>query len=300
MSDTKIDTPFLVSSKTHQSNIKHPELCWMDVPEWKLDQAVALQADFRLEYHHHEAGEYVCSWVYTIPARTLRESLLQFQSIYKTYTRTPFFRVYLEYSSGRLYTTYSKTKLLICTLAPKYNYKCVRMGAVALRNAVEQLTPLSKNLLMQLVARTAIWVPMEAVLEQNPDNFIYVRRRSGDPEKGKQVNGIIYDDNTHPNRIIKAAVKKYLGFGIAPKEYHVCHIWEGSCYDCRYHTNLKNLVLLPSSIYSLSDYDKSVLAMLKWRAAELFDGWHPENRLLPQKPAHYRRLSWLNILKYNK
>lgn len=71
--ETDICTPFVISSKTRQHNINHPELCWMDVPEWKLSQAVAMRAEVRLEYHHHVDGEYVCSFVYELDARTLQE-----------------------------------------------------------------------------------------------------------------------------------------------------------------------------------------------------------------------------------
>lgn len=296
-----ICTPFVISSKTRQHNINHPELCWMDVPEWKLSQAVAMRAEVRLEYHHHVDGEYVCSFVYELDARTLQEHLERYRSkIYRTYTNKPFYRVYLECDSGKLYTAYCNTRLLICTLASAYQKKCVRLGSYALKYAVAQLETLSGNPLMQLVARTAIWAPMDAVREQKPEEFIYMRLKAGKGEKKGDERGIYkLDDNTHANRIIKAAVKKHLCYAIAPKEWHVCHIWEGSCYDPRYHTNLKNLVLLPSSIYSLTDYDKNVSDMLKYRAAELFGGWHPENCSLPPKPPHYRRLSWLKLPKFN-
>lgn len=302
MNDTDksdIFTPFVVTSKTRQRNIKHPELCWMDVPEWKLEQAAAMQAEVRLEYHHHVDGEYVCSCVYALDARTLHERLEIYRSkIYKTYTKKPFYRVYLEHATGNLYTTYCNTRLLICTLAPAYSETRVRLGTYALKQAVDQLKSLEGNPLMQLVARTAIWAPMEAVMAQKPEELIYLRLKAGkDEKKGDECGIYKLDDNTQANRIIKAAVKKYLHFAIAPKEWHVCHIWEGSCYDPRYHTNLRNLVLLPSSIYSLTDYDKNVSAMLKHRAAELFGGWTPENRSLPPKPPHYRRVSWLNLPK---
>lgn len=297
--ESDIRTPFVVTSITRQHNVKHPELCWMDVPEWKLKEAAAMQAEVRLEYHHHNDGEYVCSFVYTLDARTLHEHLERYRDkIYRTYTQKPFYRVFLEYDSGKLYTTYCNTRLFICTLASVYSEKRVRLGSYALKQAAAQLKTLKGDFLMHLVARTAIWASREAVVAQKPEDLIYLRLKAGRGEKKGDERGIYkLDDNTQANRIIKAAVKKHLHFSIAPREWHVCHIWEGSCYDPRYHTNLKNLVLLPSSIYSLTDYDKNVSAMLKHRAAELFDGWHPENCSLPPKPPHYRHLSWLNLPK---
>ena len=78
------------------------------------------------------------------------------------------------------------------------------------------------------------------------------------------------------------AAKRY---NLAPRSYTTCHIWEQTCYDTRYHTCIANLVLIPSAIASLSDFDKQIHDILKFQAWELFK-WPPSGKRVP-KPSHY-------------
>ncbi|HWQ55093.1 MAG TPA: hypothetical protein VN442_15505 [Bryobacteraceae bacterium] len=72
----------------------------------------------------------------------------------------------------------------------------------------------------------------------------------------------------------------------------VCHIWPNSCYDERYHTCVANLVLLPSALASLTDFDPQVRAesldgiekrAIKGGRAELFFAKSAIARLLPKR-----------------
>lgn len=293
-------SPFVISSETHLLRINYSKFCWMDIPEDKLKCAIQNQDSVQFRYHHsNENDAYECSYVYTMSAQELNDALLVHREVYRTYKPKPFYRVYLEYRTGCLFTTYCQTGRKICQLNAVYEYPAVKLGSYALEKAIKQLKNVDdKIFLMQLVASCAVWAPKEAVLKQRPDEFKYVRFKNGSGKKknDKEINDegieIVYDDNTQPNRLIKNAVKEGCNYVIAPYEYHVCHIWEGTCYKRLYHTDLRNVVLLPSSIHSLSDHDKKIMNMLKCRSAELYGELKPEGRALPRKPACYKKISW--------
>ena len=70
------------------------------------------------------------------------------------------------------------------------------------------------------------------------------------------------------------------------KNYAVCHVWPGTCYDERYHTSIANLILVPSAIAGLTDHDPLTTQAIKYRAYELY-GWHPEGVERPVRPHGY-------------
>lgn len=136
-----------------------------------------------------------------------------------------------------------------------------------------------RHMLMELVARTSIWVPKEKVTEEP----VYPNVRRGRKEdKGREIEGIKIDDNTYANAAIKRAISKDIKF----EDFEVCHIWPGTTYDERYHTLLQNLVMLPRALAALSDHLEEAISVLKYRAWELY-GWHPAGTQIPQKPAFY-------------
>ena len=116
------------------------------------------------------------------------------------------------------------------------------------------------------------------------DNQVVVKYKfnAKSKKRGKQ-NGERMDDNSYPNKQMKTSMKKR---GIIPSGYETCHIWEGTCYDPRYHTCYANLVLLPRAIASLSDHSENIRAILKYRAFELF-GFKPEGADDPVRPENY-------------
>lgn len=133
--------------------------------------------------------------------------------------------------------------------------------------------------LIDLIAKTAIWVDPKKVSKRP----VYPDKRRGNPDdKGKIINGVRIDDNTYANYAIKRAISKDAEF----INYTTCHIWPGTAYDERYHTQLANLVLIPRVIAALSDHCPSVIDVLKYRAKELY-GWYPEEESEPTRPQYY-------------
>lgn len=85
----------------------------------------------------------------------------------------------------------------------------------------------------------------------------------------------VLDDNSAANEAIKKAVLEGLPVWMKTKfndfkDYMACHIWDGTCYDYRYHTSVFNLVLLPTSVGGLSDYSTAVKELLQYEAAMRF------------------------------
>lgn len=133
--------------------------------------------------------------------------------------------------------------------------------------------------LIDLIARTSIWVD-PANVSNTP---VYPDKKRGKPaDKGKVIDGIKIDDNTYANKAIKRAISKDIDF----VNYTACHIWPGTTYDERYHTQLANLVLIPRVIAGLSDFCPAVVDVLKYRAFSLY-GWHPEELAEPLRPDYY-------------
>ena len=175
----------------------------------------------------------------------------------------------------------------------------------------------------QLIAQTAIFCP-EHIYEDvkngkcgSKDNqpkgnafgswFNCKYRRANNGEQRRQTNnGIILDDNTMANQAIKKAVLKGLEkYGIHKtdikifKGFEVCHIWEKTCYDERYHTSVANLVLIPREIAGLTDHCDAVKELLKYESFKRF-GFLPNvdnNGVIiqmqqPVRPNIYKSLTW--------
>lgn len=138
----------------------------------------------------------------------------------------------------------------------------------------------------KLIAATALWAPVSEHNARNggPDKRCRRAQTTRGEKVGDVVDGIRLDDNTAPNSQMKRVMKKH--YGITPVNYTTCHIWDKTCYDERYHTCFANLVLIPSDIYVLSDFNNHVQKVLQYRAFEIF-GWYPEEQEEPKKPDNY-------------
>jgi hypothetical protein len=138
----------------------------------------------------------------------------------------------------------------------------------------------------QLVAACSVWVDpalFKKLREQQPDGCWFPnrqRRRNGEPDV---VNGERRDDNTAANLAIKLAIS---GRSTDFRRMTTCHIWPGTCYQPENHTCLANLVLLPSALASLTDFDSEVAGCLQYRSRELYEWW-PKMEAPPSKPARY-------------
>lgn len=150
-------------------------------------------------------------------------------------------------------------------------------GIELIKNHIEDL--------IKLIATTSLWAPPVVVEklfseENNPTASWYKntrRLRVRDKEiKNTFKEGIYLDDNTKANIAIKAAVglKK-------PKNFATCHIYDNSTYDCRYHTAIPNLVLIPRPIYSLTDHLEECKDFLKYYSFTRY-GFYKDS--IPKKP----------------
>ncbi len=144
--------------------------------------------------------------------------------------------------------------------------------------------------LPELVAACSLWASPEVfgrLLDENGFGAWYpgVRRaRDADGEvRGTIKGGIRLDDNTYANRALKQSLPAgHRGF----RNWAVCHVWPKSCYDERYHTCIANLILLPSPLASLTDFDSQVQAALQFPSWDLYR-WHPEKATQPARPEVY-------------
>lgn len=144
----------------------------------------------------------------------------------------------------------------------------------------------------KLVALTAIWAPLaEHIACNRGAKDPNVRRSRPGEVRGLAENGIRYDDNTYPNRQMKAAMQRH--YNTIVENYETCHVWPMTCYDTRYHTCFANLVLLPREIAAFSDHSERIQKVLQYRAFEIFE-WYPEEETKPEKPDNYPT-EWLSL-----
>lgn len=136
----------------------------------------------------------------------------------------------------------------------------------------------------KLIAATGIWAHPEVYDELKDSGGCWypdVRRGKRGEKRGKTGNnGIRIDDNIYANYAIKMAA------GIPPKNEIINFQAHHKTTDPRYHTNIANLVLLPKALASLSDNNKKISLILKFRAFELYH-WYPEDEKRPVRPKDY-------------
>lgn len=141
-----------------------------------------------------------------------------------------------------------------------------------------------------IVAALALWAPQQLHDQCRRQDgcfakYPHIRRKAAKETLGWQEEQNLYlDSNNYPNSQMKAAMKNW--YGIIPKGYETCHVWENTCYNTNYHTVYANLVLLPRAIASLSDHSPSIQKILQFRAYEIF-GWKPDEESIPEKPNNY-------------
>lgn len=140
----------------------------------------------------------------------------------------------------------------------------------------------------KLIAATSIWANKEVheyLLKENGTGAWRpnIRRFRKKEKRRTYIDGIFLDDNTYVNKFIKTALgfdqDKFINF-------EVCHIWENTCYDPRYHSTIANLVLLPRSLAGLSDHNQNISDILKYRSYKLYK-WKPSERSEPTRPDNY-------------
>ena len=157
----------------------------------------------------------------------------------------------------------------------------------------------------QLIAKNALFCTIDVAKEVRKKSNTYswynnkYRRKKTKEERRttieeKDENGnlvkIILDDNTMANQAIKCAIKKSLSIKGKFSDYMSCHIWDSTCYDARYHTSVFNLVLVPTAIAGLTDYNQAVKEMLQYESARRF-GVYPKGKTCPEKPTFFDKIT---------
>lgn len=293
---------YIAESKTDQGKEGYKNLCRIYLPVNQLTEAGQDNEKYRFSFHRIGTAGYMYSYVYAANAEELIEKLKPFsKKIIVKKKEGRCWRLYLDYNTGEVFSDKSPKSHKICISRKVYKQLPVRLGNYAIDEASKKLRP-GKNCLLQMVVRTAIWAPDQAYHAQKDSELVHVRKRPSDSRKKGTCdeNGHILDDNSYPNRCIKAALKNYLGYTVAQNEYNVCHIWDEftngdkTCYDPRYFANLGNLVLVPKALASLTDYLPQVKNALKVRAYQLFK-LIPEGESISQSEPDIRASDWLTL-----
>lgn len=117
---------------------------------------------------------------------------------------------------------------------------------------------------------------------------------------GDIVGGVTLDNNSKANIAIKNAIKQSIPVNGNFTDYMACHIWDDTCYNESYHTSVFNLVLVPTAIAGLTDYNDAVKELLQYESARRF-GCYPNGLECPKKPKNYDKITiWRQQDEHNK
>jgi hypothetical protein len=238
-----------------------------------------------------------CSWLRTLDKQNNGKTMQWLQDSLKEVDRLGY--VLNQYASMAT-TTNANTKSALTSFA---NY------ILSSFDASNMLSVIDEELLVQLIAQTAIFAHLDTVeqvknsllgrKENRPnngaknvtaswDNCTSIRNKK---LRGQTINGIYQDNNTRANQAIKRSILYTVKASFRDlKGFEACHIW-GLTNDPRYYTSVMNLVLVPRALASLTDHSETVKDALKYRAFELF-GFVPAGQSEPKMPKNYNKLQW--------
>jgi hypothetical protein len=132
------------------------------------------------------------------------------------------------------------------------------------------------------IAQFSLWIP-SAVYSRIQVVYPATRRKTGKNETRRQVvNGIKLWENQPARDAFWAA------YGLPSrrvKNYVVCHIYEDSAHLPKHFTNLANLVVVPRSLASFTEFNP-VRDVLKWHSYVCYGYRGPESAV-PEKPPYY-------------
>ena len=131
------------------------------------------------------------------------------------------------------------------------------------------------------------------IVAQTKNKAIFRIRRAKSGEKRGSIiwdENVVVDDNTSPtttfllaNKIPKSKTKNVQFNHIypIPKPQNVT-----------YYTSLANICMTPTFLAKLTDSNKNVIQLLRYRAFELYKGFVPAGFDVPIKPEGYENLKW--------
>ena len=296
--------------------------CAIDIPLKKMQEAIDQGVPVVVKHHLIEEDVYYGTYEYRFVAKRLWKNLEDAGVLPKNGARTK--NLHLKCSTGEIYRTVNLYERIAKPTNRKrilkyHGEQALMFAEEAEKNAIlklvnsensdkatliKELKSLSDNYLSRIVARTAIMATLDDYLEcEHHDGVKHPNfRRRTNKEKGlKEIisedpithekKTIYLDDNKKIIRMMKEmAARRY---GIVYDQYHACHVWAGTCYDPQCFSNFANVVLLPNSLASLSDYNKDVIKELKRKSYTLFKHWHPSAEKEPDRSIV--KLPWLEL-----
>ncbi len=265
---------------------------------WDFVRALGLFKDYHASRKSLKTGTLnsYCSLLRTLDTQNGGKTMQWIQDSLKVVARLDY--VLNQYASTA--TPNANTKSALTSFA---NY------ILSSFDASNMLSVIDDDLLVQLVAQTAIFADKDAVTavtngllgrkenRQNKgannttaswDNCTSIRNIK---LRGQTINRIYQDDNTRANQAIKRSILYTVKASFRDlKGFEACHIW-GLTNDPLYYTSVMNLVLVPRVLASLTDHSETVKDVLKYRAFELFD-FVPAGQPKPKMPKNYNKLQW--------
>ena len=141
------------------------------------------------------------------------------------------------------------------------------------------------NLILDLISNVSWWVHPD-VYKSVPVAYPKTRRKKGKEERGQIVEGIrLWFNEPAQNAFWLAIGAKKDNI----KNSYVCHIYENSVNDPKHFTNLANMMGLPKSLQSLSEW-KPIVDVLKYHSYKIYGYKGPDNKM-PTIPKYYPE-SW--------
>ncbi len=218
----------------------------------------------------------------------LRRAFLDNHVVEKTNKSSICYSFYLDYAGGKIYDKLSEVEgRLVCRLRSFDG-----LGYVCGEQELEKNLGENISVIANLIAKTAVWAPVKYHLDCRDAQgtcfakYPNVRRKKANEKRGIDPENpqIRLDDNSYPNRQMKEMGKEVYHCNF--KGYTVCHLWDETCYNEKYHTCFANLVLLPAALSSLTDFNQEIQSILKYRSYDLYH-WLPDGEEAPKKPKFY-------------
>lgn len=115
-----------------------------------------------------------------------------------------------------------------------------------------------------------------------------VARRGEVVDQGERKIG--FDDNKAPTDVFMWCN----GWRRRPRDLQFNHVYDNS-QDPECYTSLANLCVTPSFLAKLTDTDKVVKELLRYRVWDIY-GWHPSGTEKPIEPIRYSEMTWAPFL----
>lgn len=150
------------------------------------------------------------------------------------------------------------------------------------------------NSISQAIASLTLFSHPVTVAQTNYQNLFRVIRCSSMSQRGSYAEltenfQVMLDDNM-------AAIEAFIWSNeiLRGKDCQFNHIWSDS-KNVSLYTNLANICVSPSFLAKLTDTDKFVCELLRFRSYELYNGFSPDGTKI-NKPEGYDNLVWAEPL----